>query len=222
MNAKVLSPFVIALAFGLAAGSQTSRERVYVGERACRACHHQPGGRDQFSFWRLTKHAQAFAALSMPEARQIADLSGIGGDPSRSPVCLGCHTTAYDTEEWERDETFHFEDGVQCERCHGPGSEYMEADVMQDSARARQAGLMMPQEHDCLVCHKEKGSHTAVLGTRQFNIEDALREIAHPGVGGPLNQQQRANADTLPGPKYVGALVCGRCHGARRGPYLCA
>ncbi len=217
MNARVLSPFVIALAFGLAAGSQTSRERVYVGEAACRSCHHQSGSGDQFSAWRLTKHAKAFAALSMPESRQIAELSGIAGDPSRSPVCLGCHTTAYDTEEWERDETFHFEDGVQCERCHGPGSEYMDADVMRDSTRARQAGLMMPRESDCLVCHKEKGSHTAVLGTRQFNFENALREIVHPGAGGPLSQRQRANADTLPGPKYVGALACGTCHGARTG-----
>jgi YVTN family beta-propeller protein len=217
VNASVLPGVVIALAFGLAASAQAPRERVYVGEKACRRCHHQPGGRDQFSAWRLTKHAQAFAALSIPESRQIAELSGIAGDPTKSRVCLGCHTTAYDTEEWERDESFHFEDGVQCERCHGPGSEYLDADVMRDSAKARQAGLLRPQERDCLVCHKEKGSHTAVLVVKQFNFEDALREIAHPGVGGPLEQIERGARDTLPGPKYVGALACGMCHGAQSG-----
>jgi YVTN family beta-propeller protein len=214
LNAKVLSPVFIALAFGLAASYETQRERVYVGEQACRTCHHQPG-RDQFSAWRLTKHAQAFAALSKPEARQIAALSGIDTEPPESPICLGCHTTAYDTEEWQRDETFHFEDGVQCERCHGPGSEYMDAAVMRDSARARQAGLRMPLERDCLVCHKEKGSHTAVLGGKEFDFAAALREIAHAGAGGPLTPTERQSADTLPGPKYVGALACETCHGAQ-------
>jgi YVTN family beta-propeller protein len=218
VNPRLLPLILLALAVGLAASGQAPRERVYVGETACRRCHHQPGGRDQFSAWRLTKHARAFAALSMPESRQIAELSGIAGDPTRSPVCLGCHTTAYDTEAWERDEAFRFEDGVQCERCHGPGSEYMDADVMRDSARARQAGLMRPGENDCLVCHKEKGSHTAVLNVRAFVFADALREIAHPGRGGPLDPEHEGDAvDPLPGPKYVGAFACGSCHGAQSG-----
>jgi len=217
VNAR-LPPLVgLALAVGVAASAQTPRERVYVGERACRGCHHQPGGRDQFSAWRLTKHGQAFAALSMPEARRIAELSGIAGDPTRARVCLGCHTTAYDAEAWERDEAFRFEDGVQCERCHGPGSAYLDADVMRDTARARQAGLLRPAEPDCLVCHKEKGSHTAVLGLKQFVFQDALRAIAHPGAGGTVEPVERGAVDTLPGPKYAGALACATCHGAQSG-----
>jgi YVTN family beta-propeller protein len=216
VNAKAVVPVVLALAFGVAASDQGSRERVYVGEQVCRRCHHQPG-RDQFSAWRLTKHAQAYAALSMPEARQIAELSGIATDPTESRICLGCHATAYDTEEWERDPTFHVEDGVQCEGCHGPGSEYMDADVMRDGTRARQAGLLMPDERDCLVCHKEKGSHTAVLDVREFDYQEALRRIAHSGGDGPSDPDGREPGDTLPGSKYVGALVCGTCHGARTG-----
>jgi YVTN family beta-propeller protein len=217
VNANALPWIVTALAVAGPASGQTRRERVYVGEAVCRQCHHQPG-RDQFSVWRLTKHAGAYAALSLPESRQIGELSGIAGDPTRSPVCLGCHTTAYDTEAWERDDTFRFEDGVQCERCHGPGSAYMDPDVMRDSTRARQAGLMRPGEADCLVCHKEKGSHTAVLQVRAFVFPDALREIAHPGVGGPTDSGREGDAaEPLPGPKYVGALACGTCHGARSG-----
>jgi YVTN family beta-propeller protein len=217
MNAKALAGIVTALAVAGPASGQARRERVYVGEAACRPCHHQPG-RDQFSAWRLAKHPRAFAALSMPESRRIAELSGVGDDPTRSPVCLGCHTTAYGTEAWERDDAFRFEDGVQCERCHGPGSEYLDADVMRDSARARQAGLKKPGEADCLVCHKEKGSHTAVLRVRAFVFADALREIAHPGTDGPLDPGPEETAvDPLPGPKYVGAVACGTCHGARSG-----
>jgi YVTN family beta-propeller protein len=217
VNRKPWSLLVVVLALGPTARAQAPRERLYAGEEACRRCHHQPGGRDQFAAWRLSKHSRAFAALSLPEARQIVELSGLDGDPTKSPVCLGCHTTAYDTEEWERDDTFHFEDGVQCERCHGPGSEYLDAEVMRDTARARQAGLMKPAESDCLVCHKEKGSHTAVLGIRQFQFGDALRAIAHDGRGGPLDGVERRAGDTLPGPKYAGALACGKCHGAQSG-----
>ncbi len=219
MNAKVLSLMFLALASGTAASAQAPRERVYVGEQACRPCHHQPGGRDQFSAWRLTKHAEAYAALSMAEALEIADLSGIEGDPTTNRICLGCHTTAYDTEEWERDETFHFADGIQCERCHGPGSAYIDDAVMRDPERARAAGLRMPEESTCLICHKEKGSHTAVLGPRPFDYAAALRAIAHPGRGGPSEAAAVGPpaSDTLPGPKFVGAVACGTCHDARSG-----
>jgi len=162
----------------------------------------------------MAKHAKAFAALSMPESEQIAELSGIDVPPHESPVCLGCHTTAYDTEEWERDDTFHFEDGIQCERCHGPGSEYIDPEIMRDRERARLAGLRMPVESDCLVCHKEKGSHTAVLEVRKFDFTEALQQISHRGTGGPLDPRHDSlPAEPLPGPRYVGALACRTCHG---------
>lgn len=196
---------------------QRSREKYYVGEKTCRQCHHQSGDRDQFNPWRLTAHAKAYAALSKPEAREIAELSGIEVDPYDSPICLGCHTTAYATEEWERGEDFHFEDGIQCERCHGPGSLYSDADIMQDRTKAMGAGLKMPEKSDCLVCHKEKGSHMAVLHVKKWEYEEALKEIAHPGMGGRLTQKNTPAATPLPGPQYVSALACGSCHDEREG-----
>jgi YVTN family beta-propeller protein len=75
----------------------------------------------------------------------------------------------------------------------------------------------MPEEQDCLVCHKEKGSHTAVLGPRPFEFSEAIRRITHPGTGGSPAPASRAIGDTVPGPKFVGALLCGGCHGARSG-----
>ncbi len=211
-------PLLLFAFGGVAFTWQQSRERVYVGESVCRECHHSVGARDQFNPWRLSKHSLAYASLSMPEAREIADLSGIDADPHESPICLGCHTTAYNVEEWELDETFHYEDGVQCELCHGPGSEYMAAEVMVDRERAIAAGLRMPQESDCLVCHKEKGSHIAVLDVPQFEYEQALQAISHRGMGGPLPPvDDRQPAELLVGPKYVGALACGSCHGDATG-----
>lgn len=208
---------LLAAIFTVAGGwmlfGQQFKDRVYVGEKACRKCHHLAGKRNQFNPWRLSEHAKAYAVLSKPESKEIAELSGIDVDPHESPICLGCHTTAYNVEAWERDDSFHVEDGVQCELCHGPGSEYMDASIMRGSGKAMQAGLLMPEERDCMVCHKEKGSHMAVLNVKKFDYEKALKEIAHPGIGGPLDLKNEPPAEPLPGPRYVGVLACDECHG---------
>jgi YVTN family beta-propeller protein len=192
---------------------QSIKERIYVGEKACRQCHHLNGARNQFNKWRQTKHALAYAALSKPEAKEIAELSGIYVEPHASPICLGCHTTAYDVEAWERDDAFHFEDGVQCEFCHGAGSEYMDEDTMRDISKAMDAGLKKLKKSDCLVCHKEKRSHTVVLDVKGFIYEDALRQIAHSGLGGPLSGQEAEVPVSSDGAAYAGVIACAECHG---------
>ena len=197
-------------------------ERFYVGEAVCRQCHHQEG-RDQFSRWYLSGHARSYAALAMPEAVEIAMLSGIDVDPFDSPICLQCHATASDTEAWQRDEAFFLEDGVQCEYCHGPGSEYIDAAVMADREAAVKAGLKMPGEDFCIICHKAKGSHTSVLKTEPYDYKTFLNRVSHPGRGGdspdgggpvPDNDLEAQAQDS----RYVGAMVCARCHkGAGKG-----
>ncbi len=207
----------IVLASFLCSPTAFSAEPIYVGEKACRECHHMAGNRNQFNPWRLSEHADSYAALAMPEAKEIAELSGIDVEPFESPICLGCHTTASETEIWERNLSFHFEDGVQCELCHGPGSEYMPAEIMQDKQRAKEAGLMMPEERMCMICHKEKGSHIAILKVKKFDYKEALKEIAHKGVGGSLPEKEEANVKLLPGPKFIGSIACGQCH---KGPMM--
>jgi YVTN family beta-propeller protein len=190
-------------------------EAVYVGAQACGKCHQGPGMGHQYSKWLLSRHAQAYAALSLPEARPIADLSGIPGDPHDSPICLGCHATASDVEPWRRDPGFRLADGIQCEMCHGPGSEYMDADVMKDRQAAMMAGLEMPTKETCAKCHYVKGSHAAVHKRPQIDIEKAWAEIAHPMPEKPVAAPPTAEARTSgtpAGPKYVGLQACGKCH----------
>ena len=55
--------------------------------------------------------------------------------------------------------------------------------MMHDKASAddvRQAGLNTPNERFCMICHKEKGSHTAVLDVKPFVYSEARKEINHP------------------------------------------
>ncbi len=199
--------------------AEETKQPVFVGAQECAKCHQGADFGYQQCKMLLTAHAQAYAALAMPEAKEIARLSGIPQEPQRSAVCLGCHTTASDAEAWEKDVTFHPENGIQCERCHGPGSEYMEESVMTDRDAAMAAGLMMPKKSDCMNCHKVKGSHVAVLQSPKFDIDAAWKQMAHPTPDAwdymePHELPQPVDGVTR---KYIGSIACGQCH---KGPEM--
>jgi YVTN family beta-propeller protein len=207
--------------------AQAQKQPVYVGAQACAKCHEGKAAGNQYSLWLLSAHSKAWASLATPEAKQMARLSGIPDEPRKSPICLGCHATAADAEKWERDAGFHVEDGVQCEKCHGPGSEYMDEKVMRDPEAARKAGLRKFTERDCAVCHYVKGSHVAVHRKPQLDIDEAWKRLSHPapkktaGEGGRPRAVDYPFLDVKPsttaGPKYVGSSVCGSCH---QGPMM--
>jgi YVTN family beta-propeller protein len=185
---------------------------VYVGVKACAQCHSGRAIGHQFSKWLLSRHARAYACLRMPGSEMIAELSGIPQDPHESPMCLGCHATATEVEPWERDAAFQMTDGVQCEKCHGPGSEYME--IMTDRMAAMQAGLMMPTKQDCMKCHYLKGSHAAVHKRPLLDVEKAWKKIAHATPKNYVMDGVSENATDAAkaGPKYVGVAACAACH----------
>ncbi len=187
----------------------------YVGAEVCGSCHQGRTMGNQFGLWLTSKHARAYAVLSKPEAKEIVRLSGITQEPQEAPICLGCHATAAETEKWEKDPTFFIGDGVQCEKCHGPGSEYMDAKVMMDRMAAMKAGLKMPTRQDCMACHKVKGSHVAVHKLPQLNMEDAWQVIAHtkPADGKCQSEAMASqNAPPIKGPKFIGVEACAQCH----------
>ena len=189
------------------------REPVYVGAATCARCHDSPTSGHQYSIWWRSAHARAYAALARPEARQIARLSGIPEDPWTAKMCLGCHATASDTEEWERMEGFHMEDGLQCEACHGPGSEYASAEIMTDRKAAMERGLKMPDERTCMVCHRTKGSHVAVLNSPKFDYKKAWARIAHPRPTPERKDDPAAAAAARSASrKYLGVMACAQCH----------
>lgn len=200
--------------------AQPARDPVYVGSRVCASCHQKETMGDQFSLWLLSKHARAYAVLAKPEAKKMAELSGIPQEPQESVVCLGCHSTGAEAEEWEKDDTFFVEDGVQCEKCHGPGSEYMPLEVMLDSEASSRAGLKIPTKTDCMVCHEPKGSHLAVHHLPALDMDKAWIEIAHPTPDGFVFQESApflSPATKVDPPRYVGVMACAECH---KGPSM--
>lgn len=69
---------------------------------------------------------------------------------------------------------------MQCEVCHGPGSDYKSLTVMKNKGRAVAAGLKEYKdkaaiEKQCRTCHNEK-SPTA----KEFKFEERWAKIQHP------------------------------------------
>jgi YVTN family beta-propeller protein len=210
----------LLLAVSWAALRAAPKKPVYVGVRVCAGCHSAAGIGSQYGKWLHAKHSAAYAVLAKPEGIEMAKLSGLRTLPQDSAICLGCHATAWHSEEWEKDETFHIEDGVQCEGCHGPGSEYASLEVMKDRQAAMKAGLRMPDQDFCVNCHIEKGTHVAVLKQPPLDVKKGWELLLHPlpsnPVPGPMSGQAPADPK-VKGPKYAGVMVCGKCH---RGPAL--
>lgn len=216
MRSFLIIALVIVTSASVRAAENSQRQSVYVGARACAKCHDGRGMGNQYSKWLTSKHAQTYAVLAQPESKKIAQLSGIPQEPQESPMCLGCHATGAHAEAWEKDKMFFVEDGVQCEKCHGPGSEYMDISIMANRQAAIKAGLMLPTIQDCLNCHVEKGSHVAILKLPKLDMEKALKDISHPTPQNyrlqPAPQLPPITGQQKDLPRYVGVLTCAGCH----------
>jgi hypothetical protein len=69
-----------------------------------------------------------------------------------SAACKMCHKIQF--ASWS--ETAHAKraPALDCESCHGLGSEYKSIAAMKDPAKAQAAGLVMPGAPFCATCHK--------------------------------------------------------------------
>jgi YVTN family beta-propeller protein len=192
------------------------RHPVYVGAAVCGSCHDGASMGHQATRWLLSKHARAYASLAAPEAGRIAALSGVPQESQESAACLGCHATGSDAEDWEKDATFSVKDGVQCEKCHGPGSEYVDEKVMKDREAAVRKGLVIPTPADCVKCHEQKGSHDMVFRRPPMDMAAALERIAHrrpPDAAFRKVTLPDPPVSHNPGRKYAGVMACAECHG---------
>ncbi len=144
----------------------------YVGIKMCKACHQMPKQGNQYGIWSKTKHAEAYKVLTEAKAAEIAKAKGLKTAANESPECLECHAITADPKLTP--------DGVQCEMCHGAGSDYKTMPVMKDKAKAIAAGLTDFKDKEtieklCKTCHNEKSpTH------KEFKFEEMWAKIKHP------------------------------------------
>jgi hypothetical protein len=146
----------------------------YVGAKGCASCHKSKATGNQVEVWQATAHARAWQTLATPEAKAIAAKLGIDKDPQQVPRCLSCHTTAAGESRSRIAESFDVTQGVQCEACHGPGSEYSKIQHMIQLESAVKLGLRHPDAKACKKCHNEESPTF-----KGFDYAAGLKKIEH-------------------------------------------
>jgi len=146
----------------------------FVGSDKCKICHNTAKQGKQYTIWQSSAHARAFATLASEEALKIGQQMGIE-NPQQSDKCLSCHVTAFGVADSLKEATLTMAEGVGCEACHGPGSDYKQMSIMKDREKSMAAGLLMPDEKTCLGCHNDKSPTY-----KPFNFEERAKQIAHP------------------------------------------
>ncbi len=102
-----------------------SKDEQFLGLVNCRSCH-----TDAYESWRKTEHAQAFNTLR-------------GQALETEPQCLTCHTTGYQYYGgYEENGPNKHLTNVQCESCHGYGTEH-----------ERDASWLKVARESCSGCH---------------------------------------------------------------------
>jgi Cytochrome c554 and c-prime len=162
--------------FGLVLTGLVFGEAQYMGAEKCaRMCHKAVSKGEQLKIWQASKHANAYAELATPKALETAKKAGITGDPQKADKCVKCHVTGFGLPASRFDSTFSMKDGVQCEACHGAGSDYAKLKIMKDKKLAIAAGLTIPTEKVCVKCHNTESPFY-----KPFVFADMEKKIAHP------------------------------------------
>lgn len=130
----------------------------FVGAETCGMCHKSEKAGKQYDIWKSTKHSEAYKALLTPRADSIALSRGSKTSAVTTEECIGCHTSGYKADPKLIGAKFHMEDGVQCETCHGAGSNYKSISVMKNKEQAVLNGLEIHTDKEafCVKCHNDK------------------------------------------------------------------
>ena len=107
-----------------------SDKEAFLGDRACMSCHE-----DAWKVYLDSAHRSAFASIR-------------NKGQSFEPECLSCHTTGFQHKNgYSDDPPFNKLSNVQCEACHGYGSQH-----------ARDGKWVAQAKDSCMMCHDQKNS----------------------------------------------------------------
>jgi Cytochrome c554 and c-prime len=193
---------VLSLSCGLWAVESSAQEMPkYTGPGSCAApsCHGGVQARsdtsvlqNEYSTWVVKdKHPHAYEALKSKVAVRMAKALGLPDAVSASR-CLACHAVSAPKEQRSPNFT-DIGDGVSCELCHGPASNWLGSHMSGDwkklSAQQKAAtgyvDLHEPTQRaeQCLTCH---------LGTQDRNVDHELIAAGHPDLYFELASFQQA------------------------------
>jgi hypothetical protein len=178
---------LIVLAVAGAALAQPST-RTYVGAGGCKSsnCHggttplpFSPDSRilgNEFATWSsLDKHTRAYRVLEEPRGKRMGDILKI--DASKDKRCTVCHVVG--SPENQRS------DGVSCEGCHGPASQWKDSHEAKNSHAdsVKNKGMIDTRDPQvrsslCLSCH---------LGSGERVVDHEMIAAGHPDLAFELD-----------------------------------
>ncbi|HSR66349.1 MAG TPA: multiheme c-type cytochrome [Acidobacteriota bacterium] len=157
-----------------AAPLQQEGEPRYVGIGRCASapCH----GNDAFPVWQEEdRHSKAYEVLFNKQSQTMAGLLRLES-PEDSPRCLVCHSVQASGEE--RADSFDVSQGVGCEGCHGPASQWRVPHSDRSVERQTLRGMGLYPTKDlyqrarlCVSCH---------LGDATRQVDHELIAAGHP------------------------------------------
>ena len=141
----------------------------YVGNQKCKKCHIK-----QHRSWEKTRMAKALEILKPGNNKEQKEKFAldVGKDYTTDEKCVKCHTVGYgkpggyatpDPQDEKAVRKAKELEGVGCESCHGPGSEYIK--VFEEILKSKRKykveelyaiGLRKPDEATCKTCHNEE------------------------------------------------------------------
>lgn len=137
----------------------TSAGYTYVGSEVCFACHAGGPANGPAGHWIASRHSRAFHTLTTDQARALAasreDYKDVT-DPAGEQRCRMCHLTAAQNPDAVFKEDYDERQGVGCEACHGPGSSYVDPEIMKDRGAFLANGGRIPDELTCRTCHRDE------------------------------------------------------------------
>lgn len=155
----LIQPFI-----AFAPGTEDEKEKfTFIGSKSCKECHGNDAIGNQYKIWSSSPHAKAYNLLIGEKSAEIAKKSNISS-PEKDYACLKCHATG------KGKVSSIIKEGVGCEACHGPGSEYYKASNHVDYSsrengykRGIKNGMyqilgiesLKTREKLCLSCHKK-------------------------------------------------------------------
>jgi len=154
----VLICFVLIASLFSLAGAEEAKKAThdYIGAKKCMMCHKKDGIAES---WQATKHATAWDKLS--------------AEDQKNEALKPFYTTGADAKG-------ELLTGIQCEACHGAGSDYKTSAIMKDKEQAIANGLVVPDAKTCLKCHNDKAPTAALVASaKDFDFAKMKVKGAH-------------------------------------------
>ncbi len=161
----------------------------FTGLSSCQSssCHGGGTGMDQCAKWATVDfHVRAFAILLTPRSKVITDAMGEAG-PSVNERCTVCHGPLATISPARLMPGAHGDQGVSCEICHYPASNWLRSHTRLDYTYAQKLASGMndlrspyARANTCVACHEYLSPDIAKAGHPELIFELDSQTVSEP------------------------------------------